>query len=188
MDPFIGEIRLLPYIFTPDDWLPCDGQRLPIVNYQALYTLIGINFGGDAKTYFNIPNLSGLSVVGSGQGPGLSNYNYGRTVGAPTVTLNNSSVPPHSHVVQGLAITPSTTTATHMPLATTQLTRATVAATNKLTQLYSTVAQGDATLHPSVIGPGPTSAVMASPHENRQPYLALRFCICVKNGVYPVHP
>ena len=189
MDAFIGEIRLLPYGFTPYGWLACDGSTLPIMSYQALYSLIGIRFGGDGKTTFNLPNLSNLAIPGSGTGAGLAiNYAFGQKVGSDAVTLNATTVPPHTHVFQGLAVTASATTADHTPKATTQLTRATIAATNKVTQLYSTAAASDATLHPAVIGPGPTTQAVAAPHENRQPFLALRFCVCASEGIYPVHP
>ncbi|MCW2249586.1 microcystin-dependent protein [Azospirillum fermentarium] len=189
MDPFIGEIRLLPYTFSPQDWYPCDGRLLAPQIYQALFSLIGNRFGGDGKTSFALPNLSNQAVLGAGQGAGLANvYAFGKKTGASGVTLTAATVPSHAHTFQGLAVTPSAATATPTPQATAQLTRATVVATNKLTQLYSTAAAADATLHPAVIGPGPTSQGIAAPHENRQPFLALRFCICVQNGIYPVRP
>jgi microcystin-dependent protein len=63
MDYYIGEIELLPYGFAPMGWLLCDGRQLPIVQYTPLYSLIGVNFGGDGRTYFNLPNLTGYSPV-----------------------------------------------------------------------------------------------------------------------------
>jgi hypothetical protein len=40
-DPFLGEILLVPYNFAPRGWVFCEGQRLPIRAYQALYSLLG---------------------------------------------------------------------------------------------------------------------------------------------------
>ncbi len=53
----IGEIKLLPYNFTPGGWLPCEGQVLNIIDYQALFSLIGINYGGDGQTTFALPDM-----------------------------------------------------------------------------------------------------------------------------------
>jgi microcystin-dependent protein len=57
MDPFIGEIRLLPYNFAPRDWAACNGAQLPIQSNVALFSLIGTAFGGDGQTNFNLPDL-----------------------------------------------------------------------------------------------------------------------------------
>jgi microcystin-dependent protein len=57
MDPLVGEIRLLPYNFTPNNWAPCDGTLLQINQHVALFSLIGTAFGGDGKTTFALPDL-----------------------------------------------------------------------------------------------------------------------------------
>ena len=59
MEPFLGQIQLLPYNFAPIGWLPCDGQILQISQHQALFALIGTYFGGDGRTTFALPNLKG---------------------------------------------------------------------------------------------------------------------------------
>ena len=41
MDPFIGEIRLVPFNFAPRGWALCAGQLLPISQNQALFSLLG---------------------------------------------------------------------------------------------------------------------------------------------------
>ena len=46
-----------------------------------------------ASTTFALPNLSGRSVVGTGQGAGLTNRPLGSVAGAPTQTLTASSCP-----------------------------------------------------------------------------------------------
>ena len=67
MEPFIGQILLLPYNFAPKGWSPCNGQLLPIAQNQALFSLLGTNFGGDGRTTFALPTLAG-------PGAGLSYY------------------------------------------------------------------------------------------------------------------
>ena len=47
MQPFLGQIELFPYNFTPTGWMPCAGQLLPINQSQALFALLGTSFGGD---------------------------------------------------------------------------------------------------------------------------------------------
>jgi microcystin-dependent protein len=59
MEPFIGQIQLLPYNFAPIGWAQCEGQLLQISQYQALFALIGTNFGGDGRTTFALPTLKG---------------------------------------------------------------------------------------------------------------------------------
>ena len=49
MEPFIGQIQLLPYQFAPTGWAFCTGQLIPIVQNQALFSLIGTTFGGDGS-------------------------------------------------------------------------------------------------------------------------------------------
>ena len=57
MDPLIGEIEIFPYGFEPFGWMECNGQILSISTYEALYTLIGTNFGGNGTTTFGLPNI-----------------------------------------------------------------------------------------------------------------------------------
>lgn len=57
MDPYIGQIQLFPYNFEPRGWVLCDGRTMQIMQYQALYSLLGITFGGNATTDFKIPDL-----------------------------------------------------------------------------------------------------------------------------------
>jgi microcystin-dependent protein len=58
MDPFIGEIRLLPYNFAPRFFVACDGAQLPLnEETSTLFALIGNAFGGDGKTNYKLPDL-----------------------------------------------------------------------------------------------------------------------------------
>jgi len=59
MEPFIGQIQLLPYNFAPRGWAPCDGRTLQISQNTALFSLLGTNFGGDGKTTYALPKLAG---------------------------------------------------------------------------------------------------------------------------------
>ena len=59
MEPFIGQIELFPYKRLPENWVTCEGQTIPITSNNALYSLIGTTFGGDAQTSFKLPDLKG---------------------------------------------------------------------------------------------------------------------------------
>jgi microcystin-dependent protein len=58
MEAFIGSIALVGFNFAPTGWFLCNGQTLPINQYQALFALIGATYGGDGRTNFALPNLN----------------------------------------------------------------------------------------------------------------------------------
>lgn len=89
MDPYIGEIRMVPYTTALRGWAPCNGQRLLIRNNEALYTIIGTTYGGDGQTYFNLPDMRGRSPICMGQGHGLSQYRLGQKAGEEKPVTNN---------------------------------------------------------------------------------------------------
>src|SRR5262245_23595675 len=61
LDPFIGEVVLYPYNFAPVNWLSCAGQLLQISQDTVLASLLGIEFGGDGKQTFGLPNYQSVS-------------------------------------------------------------------------------------------------------------------------------
>ncbi len=63
MEPFIGQIELFPYNFTPRDWLRCEGQLLNIPGNEVLLSLLGSRFGGNGDTNFALPDLRGKEPV-----------------------------------------------------------------------------------------------------------------------------
>lgn len=64
METFIGEIELFPYTsFNPMGWLSCEGQILNVAQYQALFSLLSYQYGGNGTTTFALPNLLGTEPV-----------------------------------------------------------------------------------------------------------------------------
>ena len=57
MDPILGQIILVGFNFVPRGWLRCDGQLLQIQSNAALFSLLGIEYGGDGRTTFALPKL-----------------------------------------------------------------------------------------------------------------------------------
>jgi len=87
---------------APAGWALCDGSTQNGAAFGALFAAIGKTYGaGDGGTLsFSLPDLRGRSVVGAGQGFGLSNRILGNRLGVETIT----QVPNHNH---GVSITTS---------------------------------------------------------------------------------
>ncbi len=97
IDPFIGEIQAFGMNFCPRGWAATDGQLLPISSNTALFSLIGTMYGGDGRTTFALPDLRGRTIIGKGQGPGLSSRRIGARGGQESVVLSVQQIPSHSH-------------------------------------------------------------------------------------------
>jgi len=166
-DPFIGEIKIWAFNYAPKGWAFCNGQTMPIQQNQALFSLLGTTYGGNGQTTFGIPNLQGRVPMHMGASPGgRVNYPQGAVTGEETHTLIQSEMPRHNH----LATVSNASSNVIVP------TGAYLGASANLYQ------PGPANTN---LAPSTVAAVGGSqPHENRQPYLALNFCIAI-NGIYP---
>jgi len=58
----LGEVMLTAT--TVAIGLPANGQLLPINQNQALFSLLGTNFGGDGRTTFALPDLRSAAPNG----------------------------------------------------------------------------------------------------------------------------
>jgi microcystin-dependent protein len=193
-DAYIGEIRVFPFGFVPQGWLACAGQEYPVMQYQALYAIIGNTWGGTPNQTFKVPNLQTLCVMGQGQGPGLTPRYWGAsTVGSKTVTLTGSQLPAHTHtmtievpVAAGSNVnTVGTPTANQSWLARPVQPVGATGSNSVLAYTKNNTAP-NTTLHPNTIAPACGNATYgADPHDNRQPYLTMVFCINY-DGVFPV--
>ncbi|TRX36407.1 phage tail protein [Flavobacterium sp. ZT3R18] len=104
MEQLIGQIQAFGFNFTPRGWAFCNGQLLSISQNTALYSLLGITFGGDGITNFGLPDLRGRTIVHPGQGTGLTNpVLWGEKGGAQTVVLTQTNMPIHNHGLAGTA-------------------------------------------------------------------------------------
>src|SRR5213075_1772476 len=93
--PFVGEIRIFAGNFAPNGWMLCDGQLLPISEYETLFNLIGTTYGGDGQATFALPNLQGRLPIH--MGTGISTYQIGESGGVESVTLTTNQIPIHTH-------------------------------------------------------------------------------------------
>ena len=188
-DAFTGEIRLFPFGYAPVDWHLCDGSLQPVQQYQALFTIIGITYGGNGQTTFGLPNLMGRAAVGYGV-DAADNFApaIGSTGGHASVAVDTTQVPPHNHVLNGAQSSPAARvdTATGNLLtgiAFKPTSGSPVAAFPYVAQGTPAVTLGAQTL--SVFTGSGSNVGQA--HENRQPYLTIGWYICM-NGAYPARP
>ncbi len=167
-DPFVAEIRIFPFNFSPNGWAFCDGQLLPLSQNTALFSLLGTTYGGNGKSNFALPDLMGRAPMHPGQGPGLSHRDLGESGGSETVSLLESEIPAHNHTVSGVNDS--------------GLQSSPEGALTARANLYKTNPVGNTLVNMSVNTLAPVGG--NQPHNNLQPYLTLNFCIALQ-GVYP---
>jgi microcystin-dependent protein len=170
MDPFVGQILIVPFNFAPTGWAFCDGQLLPIAQNTALFSLLGTTYGGDGKSNFALPNLTGrvpMHIGESQPGPGLSTHDLGEASGEDTIALLSTEIPAHTHTVVPVASHDERTT-------------------DHPSGAYPTTGGVYATTHNSnaPMGQMSTSVQGGAPHNNLQPYLVLNYIIAMQ-GVFP---
>ena len=90
--PYVGEIRIFAGNFAPAGWMFCEGQLLPISEFETLFNLIGTTYGGDGQSTFALPDMRGRLPIHMGNG-----FTLAETGGAETITLTVSQIPAHSH-------------------------------------------------------------------------------------------
>ena len=97
-DTFLGAVHMFAGNFAPYGYAFCQGQILPIASNQALFALLGTTYGGDGIQTFGLPNLSGRSALGTGQGIGLPPVIQGQIGGTENASLTVQNLPSHTHL------------------------------------------------------------------------------------------
>ena len=159
--PYIGEIRIFAGNFAPSGWMFCEGQLLPISEYETLFNLIGTTYGGDGQTTFGLPDLRGRVPVHMGTGTDGITYTLSETGGLETVTLTVSQIPQHNHQALAAGLAADSPHPSGNCLGD---------GTGGLTQYHA--APG-----PAMNAGSLTSVGGNQPHDNFQPYLCLDFII-----------
>jgi microcystin-dependent protein len=170
-DPFLAEIRILPFNTVPKSWALCDGQLMSITQNTALFALLGTTYGGDGIRIFGLPNLQGSAPMAPGNGPGLSPHVLGEFAGSDTVTLTQNEIPGHSHSLLANAVAGDT----NAPSPSVSLARSHNANAYQTTTDQNVVRLSDQALVPAGKG---------FPHNNMMPFLTLNFRIALA-GVFP---
>lgn len=164
--PYVGEIRMFGGNFAPAGWMFCEGQLLPISEYETLFNLIGTTYGGDGQSTFGLPDLRGRLPLHQGNFGGVT-FTLAEITGTEQVTLNATQIPNHTHVVQ----------------ATTNSNTASQPGGNFLASgpdIYEIDTAGNTTMANNTL----SSVGGSQPHSNFQPYLCIDFIISLY-GVFP---
>ena len=159
--PYVGEIRMFAGNFAPAGWMFCQGQLLPISEFETLFNLIGTSYGGDGQSTFALPDLRGRLPIHMGNG-----FSLAQTGGVEQVTLTTAQTPSHGHPVlanSGLqaASFPNGAFLAQGPL------------------MYKPNVAPNATMAPAIGSTGGNQ-----PHSNFQPYLCVDFIISMF-GIFP---
>ncbi len=179
-DAFTGEIRIFGGNFNPRLWALCNGQVMAISQNTALFSVLGMNFGGDGRSTMQMPHLCGRAPLGTDRGAGLSPRYIGQAVGYEQTNIDERHIPNHSH-----AIAVSKETADLDAPDNTSLLANAAMPGRKKKKTFDAYAQPAAPIHsmnPSMLAAN--QAATSAAHENRQAYLAMNFIICLE-GIYP---
>lgn len=171
-DQFLAEIRIFPFNFEPNGWAFCNGQILPIVQYTALFSLLGTTYGGNGTNNFALPNFQSRGSLGQGMGPGLSQRDLGETGGEQNITLTAQQIPAHTHTPNaksaGTLTSPSGAIWGEPAIA------------RPAPNFYATSLGTPVNMAANAIGP----AGFSQAHDNMMPYLVLNYCIAM-TGIFP---
>jgi len=162
-DPFLGEIAMVAFNFAPVGWAMCQGQLLAIAQNQALFSLLGTQYGGNGVTTFALPNLQGRVPLCMGSG-----YVIGQMGGEAVHVLTANEIPAHSHAMMADAANGTSETPTGLHPARNPAGLPTYGAGAAAAMAANTIAT--------------TGGSQA--HNNLQPYLTLNFIIAIQ-GIYP---
>jgi microcystin-dependent protein len=152
--------------FAPAGWMFCEGQLLPISEYETLFNLIGTTYGGDGQSTFALPDLRGRVPLHQGNG-----FTLAENGGVEEVTLTVAQIPAHTHAFLASSTTASST-----------------APGNTMTYgagRASTITAYGTDAPKTALNPASISNVGGSqPHTNFQPYLCVDFIISLF-GIFP---
>ncbi|HVT12554.1 MAG TPA: tail fiber protein [Fimbriimonadaceae bacterium] len=168
MNPYLGEIKLVPYTFAPEGWAFCQGQLMSISQNNALFALLGTIYGGDGVSTFALPDYRGRVALSQGNSSAGSTYTQGEIAGLATVTLTTGQIPSHNHLVS----VDSNLANQQIPVG--QF----MAKESQLGNVYGPPKLGTGA------GPNLSQTGGSGAHENRQPYLCLNYIIALQ-GIFP---
>jgi microcystin-dependent protein len=149
----------MSFHFPPKGWAECNGQTLQVRQNQSLFNLLGGTYGGDGKDTFALPDLRSRFPFGYDL-----RYPQGLKLGQELHTLTQAELPLHNHPIMA------------------SRSAGNQAGPKILASASNTYRGPDnlTTIHPETLLP----AGGGQPHENRQPYTTLNWCIALQ-GIVP---
>jgi microcystin-dependent protein len=161
--PYVGEVRMFAGNFAPAGWMFCEGQLLPISEYETLFNLIGTTYGGDGQSTFALPDLRGRLPLHQGNG-----FTLAETGGVETVTLTVPQIPGHTHPLLASVTNGNQSS----PLG------------NVLASSFNIATYINDVPNGNMAAAAVSSTGGSQPHNNFQPYLCVDFIISLF-GVFP---
>ena len=171
---YVGQIMMAGFNFATRTFALANGQLMAINQNQALFSLLGVQYGGNGSTNFALPNLQSMAPVGAGTSVDPSwqpsPYVQGTVSGTENVTLLLPQLPQHNHTV-GVTTTAGTLRVTAGAL---------LGPNSVATEFTYGPLTAPTILALPTIGPnGGTTQ-----HPNMQPYGVLNYQIAL-SGVFP---
>ena len=166
-EPFLGEMRMMSFNFAPRGWATCAGQLLPINQNQALFALLGTQYGGNGQTTFALPDLRGRVPIHVGGG-----FTQGQKGGEENHTLTSSEMPQHAHTGVATNAGPASQ-AGNMP-----------ASTKRLSGSNPGEGYGSPSGLQAMAANMITNVGGSQAHSNMMPYTVIGYCIALV-GIFP---
>ena len=164
VESILGEIRMFAGNFAPAGWALCDGQLLPIAENDALFSLLGNTYGGDAVETFALPDLRGRIPIHRDP-----RHPVGQKGGVEEVRLTLDDFPAHSHQLL----------ATRAPASRTSPAQS-VPGRSRVALFAPPGKENMALMARAAVG----TAGGGRAHPNLQPFLCLNFIIALA-GIFP---
>ncbi|MDO9472849.1 MAG: tail fiber protein [Caulobacter sp.] len=168
-EPFLGQLALFGMNWCPKNWLPANGQTLSIQQNSALFSLLGVQYGGNGQTTFALPNLQGRAPVGASP-----TYPVGLSWGQASTTLTLQQMPAHTHLVMAASASPTTGSPAGGSLATFPNSQPIYAAASSTPDIL---------MNQQIV----SIAGGSMPFSTQSPVLAMSWCVSM-SGVYPSRP
>ncbi|MCU1749456.1 phage tail protein [Pseudomonas sp. 6D_7.1_Bac1] len=203
MEVFTGTIQTFAFNYPPSGWALCNGQTMQVGQFQALFALLGTNYGGNGSTNFMLPDLRGRLPLCQGLGLNLTPRVIGTSDGAEQTAAKLSNLPIHTPTATAVG-TPNLTATTTVNLASVAATPLSVPSTANAFIGASSGGPGTANIYSTAQGtaPVPLQGVSTSvggtvnvavsvapigggvPMDTMNPFLVLNFSMCL-NGLFP---
>jgi microcystin-dependent protein len=174
--PYIGDIRMFAGNFAPAGWMFCEGQLLPISEFETLFNLIGTTYGGDGQSTFGLPDMRGRLPIHQGNAQGTE-YVLSQSAGVEQHALAPNEIPSHNHPFMVKAATDASMSTT-VGTGQNQVLAAGTAVN------FSTLSPNDATYGAAMDSNAILTGGNGLAHDNFMPYLCVNFIIALF-GVYP---
>jgi microcystin-dependent protein len=167
MEPFVGEIRPFAFDYAPPGWAFCSGDHFPSNVHDALRALLD---PGNRSHLFALPDLRGRAFIGTGD-----DWTLWDEGGSATVSLESAQIPKHTHVLNASAANATSTQPEGLLFARSPQPMYRNAANAAVLDNFSLRAFDT----PEFSAKSQKARNDSEPHENMQPYVAVRFCIAL---------